>query len=121
MYYTSLLMLFNWKFTDKTCVGVLHQGKPKNRQGRTIGGGRHQHARRGLADVDELLVAQAQWLPQYAHATPAAVERLKSHRVKTRNGEGAARLKVRPVEELRAAKAKLAVSVSHSLGTKVLG
>jgi alpha-galactosidase len=71
--------------------------------------------------VDELLVAQAQWLPQYAHAIPAAVERLKSPQVKTRNWEGAARLKVRPVEELRAAKAKLAVSEGHSLGTKVMG
>jgi alpha-galactosidase len=71
--------------------------------------------------VDELLVAQAQWLPQYIHAIPAAVERLKSPQVKTRNWEGAARLKVRPVEELRAAKAKLSVSEGHSLGTKVMG
>ena len=28
--------------------------------------------------VDELLVAQAQWLPQYADAIPAAAERLRT-------------------------------------------
>ena len=63
--------------------------------------------------VDELLVAQAQWLPQYARAIPAAIERLKSPGVKTRNWDGAARLKVRPMEELRTAKAKLSASEGH--------
>ena len=42
--------------------------------------------------VDELLVAQAQWLPQYADAIPAASERLRNPKVKTRDWEGAARL-----------------------------
>ena len=46
--------------------------------------------------VDEMLVAQAQWLPQYAHAIPAAIERMKNPKVKTRDWSGAARLKVRP-------------------------
>lgn len=69
--------------------------------------------------VDEMLVAQAQWLPQYADAIPAAKERLKNPKVKTKDWEGAARLKVRSVEDLRAAKAKKA-SEGHGLGTKVM-
>jgi alpha-galactosidase len=70
--------------------------------------------------VDEMLVAQAAWLPQYADAIPAAKERLKSPKVKTREWDGAARLKVRGVDDLRAAKAKVA-SPGHGLGTKVMG
>lgn len=54
--------------------------------------------------VDEMLVAQAAWLPQYADSIPAAAERLKSPKVKTRVWEGAARLDVRSVEDLRATK-----------------
>ncbi len=53
--------------------------------------------------VDELLVAEAEWLPQYAHAVPAARARLAEGRVKTRESKGAARLAVRSVDELRAA------------------
>ncbi len=71
--------------------------------------------------VDEMLVAQAQWLPQYAHAIPAAVERLKTPKVKTRDWAGAARLDVRSVEQMRDAKAKKAASEGHGLGTKVMG
>jgi alpha-galactosidase len=56
--------------------------------------------------VDEMLVAQAKWLPQYADAIPAAKERLKNPKVKTREWEGAARLKVRSVEEMRDADAR---------------
>lgn len=56
--------------------------------------------------VDEMVVAQAKWLPQYADAVPAAMERLKNPRVKTRDWDGAARKQVRSVEELRDAKAK---------------
>jgi alpha-galactosidase len=70
--------------------------------------------------VDELLVAQAAWLPQYAHAIPEAKERLKSPKVKTRDWDGAARLAVRSVEELRKAGAKQA-GLGHGLGTKVMG
>jgi alpha-galactosidase len=57
--------------------------------------------------VDEMVVAQAKWLPQYADAVPAARERLKSPKVKTRDWEGAARLQVRSVDELRTAKKSL--------------
>ena len=51
--------------------------------------------------VDEMVVAQAQWLPQYADAVPAAVERLSKGSVQTRTWDGAARRAVRSVEELR--------------------
>ena len=44
--------------------------------------------------VDELLVAQAQWLPQYADGIPAAAARLENPRVKTRAWDGAARRSV---------------------------
>jgi alpha-galactosidase len=46
--------------------------------------------------VDEMVVAQAQWLPQYADAVPAAKERLAKATVKTRDWDGAAR-KTRPL------------------------
>ena len=55
--------------------------------------------------VDEMLVAQARWLPQYADAIPAARERLAKSTVKTRDWNGAARREVRSVETLRAAAA----------------
>ncbi len=55
--------------------------------------------------VDEMVVAQAQWLPQYADAVPAAKERLAKGTVKTRDWEGVARREVRSIEELRAEKA----------------
>jgi alpha-galactosidase len=51
--------------------------------------------------VDEMVVAQAQWLPQYKHAVPAAKERLAKGTVKTKDWQGAARKIVRSVEELR--------------------
>jgi len=52
--------------------------------------------------VDEMLVAQAAWLPQYRRAIPAARRRLaKGPRVKTRRWRGAARLRTRSVAELR--------------------
>ena len=60
--------------------------------------------------ADEMLVAQAEWLPQYADAIPAARERLKAPKVKTREWKGAARLAVRSVEELCAQKAPMAAS-----------
>jgi alpha-galactosidase len=66
--------------------------------------------------VDELLVAHAAWLPQYAAAIPAARERLKTSTVKTREWSGAARLSVRSVEELRA----MAMSAGGDLGTKLM-
>ncbi|ESX18765.1 alpha-galactosidase [Mesorhizobium sp. LSHC422A00] len=57
--------------------------------------------------VDEMVVAQARWLPQYADAVPAAKERLSKSMVKTRDWAGAARRKVRSIEELRAEKTAL--------------
>jgi alpha-galactosidase len=47
------------------------------------------------------VVAQAQWLPQYAAEVPAAKVRLEQATVKTRDWQGAARKSVRSVEELR--------------------
>ena len=55
--------------------------------------------------ADEMLVAQRQWLPNYADdAIDAAAERMKDPKVKTRRWEGAARVKVKSVEELRESK-----------------
>lgn len=54
--------------------------------------------------VDEMLVAQAEWLPQYAHAIPEARERLSKATVKTREWEGSARREVRSIDELRVIK-----------------
>jgi alpha-galactosidase len=51
--------------------------------------------------VDEMVVAQAPWLPQYADAIPGAKARLARATVRTRDWEGAARKVVRSVEELR--------------------
>ncbi|MCY4246779.1 MAG: alpha-glucosidase/alpha-galactosidase, partial [Chloroflexi bacterium] len=59
--------------------------------------------------TDEMLVAQAQWLPNYAPAEVAAAQqRLERHeaagtRVQLRQTQGAARLRARSIEELRAA------------------
>ena len=56
--------------------------------------------------TDEMLIAQAQWLPQYQAAIPAAKRRLEEAdrdgtRVKTVQTEGAARLHTKTVEEMR--------------------
>lgn len=52
--------------------------------------------------VDDFLIAQAEWLPQYRKATRAANARLaKGPRLKTKNYKGAARLKTRSMAELR--------------------
>jgi alpha-galactosidase len=67
--------------------------------------------------VDEMLVAQAPWLPQYADAIPGAKERLRNPKVKTREWAGAARQHVRSVEEMRVAKPTTVANVGHALGT----
>lgn len=61
--------------------------------------------------VDEMLIAQAAWLPQYVAngSVEAAKQRLAAHeragtRVQTTPWEGAARVKARSIDELRAAK-----------------
>jgi alpha-galactosidase len=52
--------------------------------------------------VDELLVAQAKWLPQYKRAIPQARARLASEkRLGTKKTQGAARVKTRSVAEMR--------------------
>lgn len=60
--------------------------------------------------TDEMLVAQAQWLPQYAAEIPKAKARLEQAekngtRVKLVKTEGAARVKTKTVEEMAADKA----------------
>ncbi len=54
-----------------------------------------------------MLVAQAQWLPQYADEIPAANKRLESEKPSGARGTaGAARLEVKSVEEMRRARQK---------------
>jgi alpha-galactosidase len=55
--------------------------------------------------TDEMLVAQAQWLPQYAHEIPLAKARLEASerngtRAKTVESHGAARLHTKTIEEM---------------------
>ena len=60
--------------------------------------------------TDEMLVAQAEWLPQYSDSIPAAKARIDAHiaagtRVKTMEGfQGMARLHTKTVEEMSAQK-----------------
>lgn len=59
--------------------------------------------------VDEMLIAQARWLPQYRKEIPKARKRLRSEkRLGTRKWKGAARIKTKSVAEMRknAAKAR---------------
>lgn len=52
--------------------------------------------------VDEMLLAQAEWLPQWAGEIPAARQRLASAtRLGTRSTKGAARRRTRTVEEMQ--------------------
>ncbi len=52
--------------------------------------------------TDEMLVAQAQWLPQYKHAIPAAQKRLASEkRLGTNKWKGAARLHTKTIAEMK--------------------
>ncbi len=52
--------------------------------------------------VDEMLVAQAPWLPRYKRAIAAAKKRLaKGPLIKTKVTRGAARLKTRSLAELK--------------------
>ena len=56
--------------------------------------------------VDEMLIAQAEWLPQYRREIPKAKARLKSEkRLGTRKTQGAARKKTKSVTEMRKNKA----------------
>ena len=52
--------------------------------------------------TDEMLIAQAQWLPQYKPALAGVKKRFASEaKLGTRNTLGAARLKVKTIEEIR--------------------
>ena len=52
--------------------------------------------------VDELLVAQEAWLPQYKKAIRAAKKRLRGgKRIKTSSNKGAARLKTKSIDEMK--------------------
>ena len=52
--------------------------------------------------VDEMLIAQAQWLPQYRKAIPAARARFASEpRLGTQTSTGAARLHTKTVAEMK--------------------
>ena len=68
--------------------------------------------------VDEMLVAQAQWLPQYADAIPVAIKRLETSNVATKDWAGAARMQVRTVEQIRAEQEK-AEAEGRSLGSSI--
>jgi alpha-galactosidase len=53
--------------------------------------------------VDEMLVAQAEWLPQYKNEIAKAKVRLQNPKVKVKDGyEGAARLHTKTIEEMQA-------------------
>jgi alpha-galactosidase len=57
--------------------------------------------------VDDMLVAQAKWLPQYAKEIPAAKKRLATEKpLGTRKWKGAARLHTKTVAEMRRDAAK---------------
>jgi len=56
--------------------------------------------------VDEMLVAQSKWLPQYARAMDGARKRLASAPARASKREGAATRPVRSAQEIRAARAK---------------
>jgi alpha-galactosidase len=67
--------------------------------------------------TDEMLVAQAQWLPQYRDEIPRAQARLEQAvlngtRVKTVETEGAARLHVKTVEEMARNRAEARMNAS---------
>jgi len=63
--------------------------------------------------VDEMLVAQARWLPQYAHAIDDAKARLANKTVATRDWQGAARREIRGIETVRAERAKEKVEAAE--------
>lgn len=72
--------------------------------------------------TDEMLCAQAEWLPQYANEIPAAKARLEAHernatRVRIQHTRGAARREIQTIEELAAdSAAASALSASADKG-----
>ena len=51
--------------------------------------------------VDEMLVAQSKWLPQYKNDIEKTKKRIINSNVKKKNWDGAARMKVRNINELQ--------------------
>jgi alpha-galactosidase len=64
--------------------------------------------------ADEMLVALAEWLPQYTDAMPAARERLATSSVPTKEYAGAARIHTKSIEEMSAAKEEMRTVVAES-------
>lgn len=64
--------------------------------------------------TDDMLVAQAQWLPQYQHAIPAARDRLAKSTVAVREWEGSAPRRLRTIDELRSADTGTGVAVEDA-------
>lgn len=65
--------------------------------------------------TDELLVAQAKWLPQYKKAIVGAKARLaKGPRIKTGTFKGVARIKIKSVKEMAQDKAKIRKQVANT-------
>jgi len=66
--------------------------------------------------VDEMLVAQKEWLPQYQEAIASAKERLASEDlIETAEGyQGAARLKVKTVEEMKSNREEATKNASNA-------
>ena len=75
--------------------------------------------------TDEMLVAQAQWLPNFAHEIEVARARLTGHkangtRVKLHDTRGAARLHVKTVEEMAADQAAARANAAASEKGKMI-
>jgi alpha-galactosidase len=71
--------------------------------------------------TDEMLVAQAKWLPQYAEEIPRARQRLEEAfsngtRVKLRETRGAARLHTKSVEEIAGNKGEARANAAADKG-----
>jgi alpha-galactosidase len=76
--------------------------------------------------TDEMLVTQAQWLPQYRDQIPAARQRLaeaerNGTRVKLSKNQGVARLHVKTVEEMAQDKAGARANASAADKAKMTG
>lgn len=69
--------------------------------------------------TDEMLVAQAKWLPQYAHEIAAAKARLARSSVQTKVYRGAVRKAIKNIDQLRADNSELAWLASGD-GAKTL-
>ena len=67
--------------------------------------------------VDEMIVAQAEWLPQFAEAVPQIRERLKLRKAATEDSTGAARRDLRSLDAMRTARKEHADTSCGGHGT----